>query len=147
MNLSYTQATNEDIETLITIARSTLGRNTYSPITSETEWKEELSHASIFIIKHEGNVLGLISYEIKNEGHAYISDLIILPKFQGRGLAKSAMGHILEQLKNIPRIDLVVHPENIAAVNLYTSFGFIVESRKENHFNDNEPRLVMVLKK
>lgn len=147
MNLSYRKATTEDVEILIAIARSALGRNTYSPIITEEEWIKELNKVSIFIIELDEKLVGLISYEMKSNYHAYISDLIILPTFQGKGLAKIAMEHILQQLENIPRIDLVVHPDNNPAVNLYKSFGFTEESRKENYFEDGQPRLVMVLQK
>lgn len=147
MNLSYRKATTEDVEILIAIARSALGRNTYSPIITEDEWTKELNKVSVFVIELDQKLVGLISYEMKSNHHAYISDLIILPSFQGKGLAKMAMEHTLQQLENTSRVDLVVHPDNNPAINLYKSFGFVEESRKENYFGDGQPRLVMVLDK
>jgi ribosomal protein S18 acetylase RimI-like enzyme len=42
-------------------------------------------------------------------------------------------------------VDLAVHPDNVGAVALYTSFGFRGVRRVENFFGDGEPRLSMVL--
>jgi len=36
-------------------------------------------------------VLGNISYEEKEKGHIYISDLIIDPLFRGQGIARAAL--------------------------------------------------------
>jgi ribosomal-protein-alanine N-acetyltransferase len=55
------------------------------------------------------------------------------------------MSFILEKCKGTDRIDLVTHPENKNALQLYMSLGFKVESRRENYFGDGEPRLVLVL--
>jgi ribosomal-protein-alanine N-acetyltransferase len=52
---------------------------------------------------------------------------------------------ILEKCKGSNRIDLVTHPENSSALELYSSLGFKVESRQENYFGDGEPRLVLAL--
>ena len=39
------------------------------------------------------------------------------------------MMQLLKKFKSTKRIDLVTHPDNKAALRLYQSFGFIVESR------------------
>lgn len=50
---------------------------------------------------------------------------------------------ILEKCKGADRVDLVTHPENRSALELYSSLGFKVEARQENYFGDGEPRLVL----
>jgi ribosomal-protein-alanine N-acetyltransferase len=50
---------------------------------------------------------------------------------------------LLEEAKGCARIDLVTHPDNAAAIALYGSLGFALESRKEDYFGDGEPRVVM----
>jgi ribosomal protein S18 acetylase RimI-like enzyme len=72
-----------------------------------------------------------------------LSGLAIDPRFQNQGIACQALAFVSNDLKGIKRIDLVVHPRNNAAVRLYLSFGFIIESWKDNHFGDGEPRIVM----
>ena len=54
------------------------------------------------------------------------------------------MSFVFQQNKGALRFDLVTHPENLPALNLYLSLGFNVESRSENHFGDDEPRLLLV---
>ena len=63
--------------------------------------------------------------------------------FKAKGLRVEAMTLALEKFKDVKRIDLVTHPDNIRAINLYQSLGFITESRKENYYGDGEPRIVM----
>ncbi len=50
---------------------------------------------------------------------------------------------LFEKLKDYKKLTLCVHPDNHAR-KLYGSFGFKVESRKENYFGDGEPRLIMI---
>ena len=76
-----------------------------------------------------------------------MSGLVIRPEFQRQGLAKQALGKLFEELKGYELVDLVVHPENSSALNLYKSFGFVVKERIENYYGDGEPRLRMVLEK
>jgi ribosomal-protein-alanine N-acetyltransferase len=60
-------------------------------------------------------------------------------------LARKAMIHVLNEIELVKRIDLVTHPDNTKAINLYESLGFKIESTIENYFGDGEPRIVMVL--
>ena len=69
--------------------------------------------------------------------------MVINPRFQGQGIAREAMMIILEKFKDVKRIDLLTHPDNIKAINLYQSLGFMAESRKENYYGDGEPRIVI----
>jgi len=149
-NINLRKATPSDIPTLLIIERSVAGKNTYSPMLETDEWEEEFQKSDVYLIEHDGVVVGNISYKKKDENNVYISGLAIAPRFQGLGIAKEAMIQILEKLKDITditRIDLVTHPDNVIALKLYQSLGFIIESRKENFYGDGEPRLVLALQK
>ncbi|MHB9019994.1 MAG: GNAT family N-acetyltransferase [Minisyncoccota bacterium] len=137
------KATSDDIEELLTFERSVDGVKTYSAITDKEEFLAELQYNYVFIIENNGQAVGSVMYEIKSPDHAYISGLVIDTRFQGKGLAREAMIKLLKELEHYKRIDLVTHPENERAIKLYESFGFIIESRKENYFGDGEPRIVM----
>ncbi|MCR4284329.1 MAG: GNAT family N-acetyltransferase [Parcubacteria group bacterium] len=145
-NINLKKATISDIPTLIEIERSVAGTNIYSPMLQADEWEEELQRGDVYLIVHDGATVGNISYREKDKNHVYISGLAIDPHFQGRGIAREAMIRILEKLKDISRVDMVTHPDNVRALKLYQSLGFIIESRKENFYGDGEPRLVLVLK-
>jgi len=141
--ITLQKATIEDLGTLLRIEKSVSNLKTYSAMVTEEEWKEELSKSVVYLIKKDDVAIGNISYEIKGDSHAYLSGFAIIPEFQGQGIGNEVLTKILEELKNMRRIDLAVHPHNIHAIMLYLSFGFIIESWKENYFGDGEPRIVL----
>ena len=145
MELKYKKATIKDIPILLTIENTVIGLKTYSTMLEESEWIEAISNGPVYLIEKDEKVVGDMSYEIKSADTAYISGLLILPEFQGQGIAKKAMKFMLNEIRKFKRIDLVTHPDNFKAIKLYESLGFNIESRKENHFGDGEPRVVMTL--
>ncbi len=136
-----------DIPKIIEIEKSVSGDKTYSPILTEEEWQEAFKKVKTFLIKNKNDLVGEVSYEIKDSEHSYIDGLVIKPEFQGKGFARKAMEKIMEELKIYKRIDLVTHPKNKRAIRLYESLGFKIEKQVENYFGDGEPRIVMVFKK
>lgn len=144
MSISLKKAGTEDMSTLIEFEKSVAGTKIYSPALEEKDWKEMLAKEIVYLIENNGEVVGNVSYEKKGDDHVYLSGLAIDPRFQGRGIGREVLGKILEELKDVKRIDLVVHPENSRALELYESFGFKEESQKENYFGDGEPRLVLI---
>ena len=147
MIIHLKKANVSDISTLLMLEKSVAGTMIYSPMLKESEWVEEFKKGVIYLIEKDNIVVGSVAYEKKDEDHVYISGLVIHPQSQGQGIAHKALQKLLEELNNIKRIDLVTHPENERALKLYQSFGFKIESRKENYFGDGEPRLVLVLTK
>ena len=137
------KATIADIPILLKIEKSVAGTKIYSSTLNKGEWKEELQKSEVYLIEKNNVVAGSILYEKNNNGNIYIGGLVVSPRFQGQGIAREAMTLALEKFKDVKRIDLVTHPDNIRAINLYQSLGFITESRKENYYGDGEPRIVM----
>ncbi len=137
-------ATSADLDTLLALNQKVSGLHTYSSVTDPEEQRSELQKNVTYLIEKDGVVVGSISYELKSAGHAYLSDLIIDPEYQGQGLGREALTRVLKELEQMERVDLVTHPENNSALQLYTSLGFQIESRKEDHYGDGEPRLVLV---
>lgn len=136
------QAEISDIPKLIEIEKSASGKM-YSALLDEDEWKRELKTDKVYLIKKGENDVGDLCYRKKNKDVVYISGLVVLPSFQGKGIAREAMTNLMEELKNVKRVELVTHPDNLKAINLYESLGFVVELRKENYFGDGEPRLIL----
>lgn len=145
MKITYKRATTEDISTLIVMEKSIEGSKTYLAMIEKSEWEEAMEDGLVYILEKEGAIIGNATYEIKSPNHVYISGLLILPEFQGKGLGKQVMNDILQEIGKVKRVDLVTHPDNFKAIRLYEFFGFIIESRKENYFGDGEPRLIMSL--
>lgn len=142
--INLRKATVDDLKTLVLIEKSLLNLKTYSALVTEDEWKKELSKSVVYLIKKDGAVVGNISYELKENNHAYLSGFAIMPEFQGQGIGREVLRKILEELKDMDRIDLVTHPHNTSAIMLYLSLGFIIEAWKDNYFGDGEPRIVLV---
>lgn len=145
--ISLQRVTLEDVQALLEIEKTTMGLKTYSGYFTEEEIKNYINNDIVYFIKKNDEIVGSISYEIKDEGHAYESGLVVKPEFQGQGLAKQALAKLLEELSKFKLVDLAVHPDNVSAIKLYESAGFVIKERKENFFGDGEPRLIMVLER
>jgi len=138
-------ATEADIPLLIEIEKSVANTKTYSAADTEEDWRIEFRDSVIYILRDTAGVaVGNISYQQKGPDHIYISGLVIKPEFQGNGFARTALTKLLAQHPEAKRIDLVTHPDG-QGLSLYESLGFVVEDRKENYYDDGEPRLVLAL--
>lgn len=147
MLIHLTKADNADIEELIGLEKSVAGTNIYVPMLTEDEWMVALEIGVVYLIMQGSVAVGNISYENKGKDRVHISGLVIGPQFQGQGIGRQALIKVLEELQDVKRIDLEIHPDNEKALALYQSFGFKVESRKENFYGDGQPRLILTLEK
>lgn len=143
--VEFIRATEEDIDAFIALERSVDTSPTYSATTDPEEARAEIAENIVYLIREKGEIAGSVAYQIQTPERVYISGLVIHPDFQGRGLGKAALTMVLEELKAVPTIGLVTHPDNTRAVELYESFGFTIGERRENHYGDGEPRIVMTL--
>lgn len=141
------EATPNDIPALLALEKSVAGTRIYSPMREAAEWEEALQKGKVFRIERDGSVVGNLSYEKEGEERVYISGLVVAPHFQRQGIARDVLAQLLHEWKGVKRIDLVTHPDNQVALNLYHSLGFRIESRKENYYGDGEPRLVLALER
>lgn len=140
--IKLSRARLEDSSILLEIEKTTQGLSVYSGYFSEEEISNWIKTEVVFIIKKDILVVGSISYELKDEGHVYISGLVVRPEFQKMGVAREAMNLLLDKFSDVEKFSLAVHPDN-HAVGLYESLGFKGESVVENYFGDGEPRVVM----
>jgi len=143
MNLKYKKVAEEDWE-LVASLESSVSNKYFHAFTQEKVVRDYLRKSNVFVIYLDGKPVGTASYEIKGKSHVQIEGVTVRPEYQRQGIAKQAMKSILEKVKGMERIDLAVHPKNVAAVGLYKKLGFEVECTKENYFGDGEPRLIMV---
>ena len=139
-------ATTADIPVLIALGKAVESPQ-FPPLLEADGWRKELENNFVYLIDHNNTTVGRISYEMPEPDHAEINGLVIDPEFQGQGFAREALAQVLEKLQGVKRVDLTVHPDNVAAVSLYLSLGFVTESRIENYFGDGQPRLMLVLDK
>ncbi len=148
-DISFLKATieDEDIDKFIEIEKTAAGLRVYSGIIDPEEAKEEIENNEVYFILKDNKIVGSTEYQIKGPKHAYLGGLVVLPEFQGQGIAREAAKFSLEKLKDIDRVDLVTHPHNSKIITLYLSLGFYIESWKDNYYGDGEPRLVLVRQK
>ena len=137
------RATPDDLDTFIELEKSVAHLKVYSSITDRSEAREEIQNNTVYLIKRENTVVGSIEYQMKDTHHAYLSGFVVNPRYQGQGIGREALMQILEDLKEIKRVDLVTHPHNTPAIMLYLSLGFIIEGWKDNYFGDGEPRVIL----
>ena len=82
---------------------------------------------SLLAIVLNAALIGYLWYEMQATGTvAFVQDFHILPKFQGRGLAKAAMAEFEAQLRGagVSLIRLRVAPDNPVARHVYEAGGF-----------------------
>lgn len=144
--ITLQRATTEDIDAYLLIERSVGAGHakTYSGITNEKEAREEIEKNVVYLIKKDDRVVGTIQYQFEGKDLAHITGLVVDSRFQEQGIGREVLARVLDELKDVRRIDLVTHPHNTPAIRLYLSFGFIIESWKDNYFNDGEPRIVLM---
>jgi len=138
------RATLEDLNVFIELEKSVSNPKTYPGSTSEEDARDELTNTRVYFIKRDGQIVGNIAYEMKTGDHAEITGLMISPDYQNQGIGHAALTAILDELKEVARIDLVTHPDNENALTLYQSLGFHIGSRVEDYYGDGQPRLVLV---
>ncbi len=144
--IGFERALPQDIDAYMELERVAANTRTYTPATPEDALKE-LENNTVFFIKDGERVIGRVAYNIKSPGHAYISDLIIHPEYRERGIGRTAIENILEQLAGMKQIDLVTNPGNSKAIALYESFGFVQGGLRQNYFGDGEDLVEMTLHK
>lgn len=146
--MPYIEKSNtEDIPLLIALEEKVAVTHLYSLMLATEEWEEDMANGPVFLIKKDSVAVGSLSYGKKSPHHIHIRGVVVIPEFQGQGIARKVLTDFLAEHKNVERIDLVTHPDNTPALHLYQSHGFVIESRQENYYGDGEPRLVLVLKK
>lgn len=146
-SITLERASADDAAVFLDIEKSIPLTPTYSPTADLSEALEEIRNNIIYLIRKGDKIAGNVMYQMKSSDHAYISGVTIRPDFQGQGIGKAALEKVLEELKDVPTIDLVTHPDNARAIELYKSLGFTVGERVENYFDDGEPRIMMTLKR
>jgi ribosomal protein S18 acetylase RimI-like enzyme len=141
MEINLRKAGVEDVDKFIDLEKLADGTRIYSAMTDRKEATDEITKNTVYLIEKDGDIIGDVSYEIRDGKTAYISGLMISPRFQGHGIGGQAMKMVLEELKDMEKIELVTHPRNIKALILYLSLGFEIEGWKDNYFGDGEPRV------
>lgn len=89
-------------------------------------------------LKGKDRMLGLIGhYRIKPEHYRAEIGYMILPEFQGKGIAAEAVNGVVSygfDIMKLHSVEAVIDPENVASEKVLQKCGFV----KEGHFKENE---------
>ena len=93
----------------------------------------------------DGEVVGYIIFWIKEEGLGHIIALAVDEKFRGRHIATRLLMMAMTIFKNcdIHRITLEVKSHNDVAVAFYKKFGFVIDRKVPNYYEDGSDAYVM----
>lgn len=115
-----------------------------NPVTTDPkEARKKIENSVVQMIVYKNRVIGIIAYEVRDVLNAHITEIAILPNFQGTGIGSAVLVMILElKQKGFKFIELKTHPSNKAR-NLYERYGFKFVGRIENYKSSGTPRPVL----
>lgn len=93
--------------------------------------------ATVFVAGEHKKFVGFI-YFLTILDEIEIIDVGVHANFRKQGIGKKLMQHVIHhaQIKNIKRILLEVRADNVAAIHLYESLGFIFIRSRSNYYED-----------
>lgn len=76
---------------------------------------------------------------------ADVANIAVDENFRGQGIGKKLFAEIIRRVKliNVNAITLEVRVSNVAAINLYESFGLRSVGRRKGYYEDGEDALIM----
>ncbi|HQY51755.1 MAG TPA: GNAT family N-acetyltransferase [Ignavibacteria bacterium] len=84
-------------------------------------------------IYNDETMVGFLMYaKDPDDGVYYINRLMIDRKFQGNGFGKQALSELLNLLRDlkVESVDILHKPDNLKAIKVYESLGFILTEDK-----------------
>lgn len=99
---------------------------TGDPTFSEEKWRLAVL-PNMRVGELAGEVVGYVYTRIL-EGVAYVTHVVVAPQHRGKGLGRAFMDQIAAELRaqGVPRWELNVRPDNVAAIRLYEAVGMRV---------------------
>lgn len=96
-------------------------------------------HAQRFEAWANDQLIGLVAIycDAEEKGTAFITNVSVLPTWQGQGIAGKLMMRCVDHARNasFERIDLEVGDENVAALKLYKKIGFQLDQENKQLMN------------
>jgi len=83
----------------------------------------------IFGIYHDDLMVGFAAYVLDESGDLNLTRFMIDQAHQGKGYGKAALQEVIQQMQNNfdnKEVWLSLHPDNNAAIRLYTAAGFVI---------------------
>lgn len=107
--------------------------------------KDELNskNSTYFVAKSNQNVVGFAGMKIILD-EAEIMNIVTKKDCRNQGIGKLLLKRLLLEAKNknIKKINLEVNEDNIIAIHLYESLGFIQNGKRKNYYDDKNAILM-----
>lgn len=123
----------------------------------DTYWKEKLKKSIgnnakeiLVIAKEDDKYIGMLTSENANSDTWFINAVYVKSDQRRKGVAKKLLAQVLALLHNrndIQYIELKVNVEQVAAVNLYKSYGFEISSTVRQELGDGKEHEVYEMKR
>lgn len=105
-------------------------------VSNYDNWASKISDNGFAVVTDNNNHAGMaVFYANDTEGRkGYISLIGLKPDFRGKGLGKSLLNDVIEEMKKngMNCVLLEVDDDNQSAKDFYTRFGFKLEEKREN---------------
>lgn len=117
------------------------------PWSRESFWREAQNQRTTYrlaVDETTDRVAGYVGCWVIDDD-AQITNVAIHPDYRGQGISRRLLGNLIEVIKGrgAERLTLEVRPSNTAALNLYTSLGFVDCGRRPHYYEDGEDAIIM----
>ena len=103
---------------------------------------EDIPEKITWVIEQSQNILGYCMVRLFNN-EVNIINMAITPSFQGKGLGRLLLDHMLNQIPSKSSVFLEVKEGNFPAINLYQKAGFQQIAIRKNYYGDGKNAVIM----
>lgn len=142
--MKFQNALPEDVERIYLLEKLCFGEDGFSK--RQLRYLIVKSKGEVICLKKSTEILAsMILLYRKGSRHIRIYSIGVIPKMRGKGLAGKLISFAEYKAfnLNLDQIRLEVNENNIPAITLYKSTGFIVSGSKKNYYKDGSNALVM----
>jgi ribosomal protein S18 acetylase RimI-like enzyme len=127
-SLTFRKATMNDIPILSAIDKACFPKHHVESVERFQHLIEGREYQILIAIKNN-KPIGKAHLRWQDKG-ATLSDIAILPAFQGKGLGTALITHCINQalIEGKPHLNLDVETHNLKALNLYSRLGFLIQN-------------------
>jgi [ribosomal protein S18]-alanine N-acetyltransferase len=118
------------------------------PLITIVQYLDLFAPSSLIAVRSEICVGALIAgVSADDPGCAWILDLAVHPKVQGKGLGSAMLGRVLERFHahGIREVRATVSPKNAPSLALFKRAGFVIERTEPAYFGPGQERHVVRL--
>lgn len=117
------------------------------PWSRESFWREAQNQRTSYrlaVDEKTGWVAGYVGCWVIDD-EAQITNVAVHPDYRGQGIGRRLLENLIAVIRErgAERLTLEVRPSNTAALNLYTSLGFVDCGRRPHYYEDGEDAIIM----